>query len=168
MHKIWLIIQARVHHPREDQGIRDRHADRAAGIGVGFTLLHRLSGQPPIDASLRIAIVDNAGGIASVRRRGPADAAATTDKPQFNDYSNRSNGPLRRYRVQDDLRAKINSSALDAYLVIPSDLSQSVELHTKNPGNFSLIGAAYLRGERSCGRSAAERPRHPRGQRAAS
>jgi ABC-2 type transport system permease protein len=42
--------------------------------------------------------------------------------------------------VQKDLRAKINAGALDGYLVIPADLSQPVELHTKNSGNFSLLG----------------------------
>ena len=42
--------------------------------------------------------------------------------------------------MQEELRGKINAGNLDGYLVIPADLSQSVKLHTKNPGNFSMFG----------------------------
>ena len=42
--------------------------------------------------------------------------------------------------IQQDLRARINSEKIDAYLWIPKDPSQSFELHMRNPDNFSLIG----------------------------
>ena len=42
--------------------------------------------------------------------------------------------------IQDGLRARINSGALDAYLVIPKDLDKSAELHTKNPGAYAQFG----------------------------
>jgi ABC-2 type transport system permease protein len=106
-------------------------------IGIGFTLLIVFLVGHQSRQSVRLAIVDNAGGIAPPVARS-LDKKLPDGKPQFTiaETIERPGSPV---EVQEDLRAKINSGALDAYLVIPSDLSKSVELHTKNPGNFALL-----------------------------
>jgi ABC-2 type transport system permease protein len=106
-------------------------------LGIGFTLLIVFLVGHQSSQSVRLAIVDNAGGIAPSVARG-LDKKLPDGRPQFA-ISETIERPASADAAQDGLRAKINSGALDAYLVIPSDLSQSVELHTKNPGNFSLL-----------------------------
>jgi ABC-2 type transport system permease protein len=86
---------------------------------------------------LRIAIVDNAGGLAgSIAQSLESTASA---EPEFK-VTQSIEQPASGDAVEQDLRTQVNSRALDAYLVIPTDLSQPVELHTRNPGNFSVIG----------------------------
>lgn len=85
----------------------------------------------------RIAILDNVGGLAeSVAEQ--LEAPAKGDKPQFT-VTQSIEDPASSNAAEDDLRAQVNSRALDAYLVIPADLSKPAELHTKNPGNFRVI-----------------------------
>jgi ABC-2 type transport system permease protein len=137
MHKTWLII-------KREYITRVKTKGFVIGtvivplIGIGFTLLIVFLVTHQSRQSLRLAIVDNAGGLAS-SVAGGLQSKMPDGKPQF-DILESIDRPASLAAVQDDLRAKINSSTLDAYLVIPSDLSKSVELHTKNPGNFSLLG----------------------------
>jgi hypothetical protein len=84
----------------------------------------------------RIAIVDNMGGLGeSVAQE--LDTPAKADQPFTVTQS--IDRPGSSGAVEDGLRAQVNSRALDAYLVIPASLSQRVELHTRNPGNFGVI-----------------------------
>ena len=86
----------------------------------------------------RIAIVDNIGGLGeSVAQQ--LDTSAKAEQPQFT-ITQSIDRPGSSAAVEDTLRAEVNSRALDAYLVIPASLSQPVELHTRNPGNFRVIG----------------------------
>ncbi|HXU20739.1 MAG TPA: ABC transporter permease [Verrucomicrobiae bacterium] len=86
----------------------------------------------------RIAIVDNIGGLAeSVAQE--LDRPAKAGNPQFT-VTQSIEEPLSSNEVEDDLRAQVNSRTLDAYLVISADLSKPAQLHTKNPGNFRVIG----------------------------
>ena len=137
MHKLWLII-------KREYVTRVKTKGFVIGtvivplIGIGFILLIVFLVSHQSRQSLRLVIVDNAGGLA------PSVAAGLQTKmpdgtARFN-VVNSIDRPASLAAAQDDLRAKINSGALDAYLVLPNDLSQPVELHTKNPGNFSLLG----------------------------
>lgn len=85
----------------------------------------------------RIAIVDNIGGLGESIAQG-LDTRARADQTQFT-IAQSIDRPGSSAAVEDGLRAQVNSSALDAYLVIPASLSQRVELHTRNPGNFGVI-----------------------------
>ena len=85
----------------------------------------------------RIAIVDDFGGLSeSVAQK--LDAPADGGPPQFT-VTQSIERPASGDNVEQDLRAQINSRLLDGYLVIPEDLSHPVQLHIKNPGNFSVI-----------------------------
>jgi ABC-2 type transport system permease protein len=136
MRKLWLII-------KREYVTRVKTKGFVIGtlivplIGIGFTLLIVFLVGHQSKQSLRFAIVDDAGGIAPAVARG-LDAKLPNGQPQFN-ITETIDRPASSSAPQDGLRDKINSGQLDAYLLISSDLSKPVELHTKNPGNFSLL-----------------------------
>jgi ABC-2 type transport system permease protein len=137
MRKIWLII-------KREYVTRVRTKGFVIGtlivplIGIGFTLFIVFLVSHQSNQGLRLAIVDNAGGLApSVV--SSLDAKLSNGLPMFV-VSETIDRPASPGAVQDGLRAKINSGALDAYLVIPKDLSQSAELHAKNTGNYAVLG----------------------------
>jgi ABC-2 type transport system permease protein len=137
MHKLWLII-------KREYLTRVKTKGFVIGtlivplIGIGFTfLIVYLVGHQSSQA-MRISFVDEAGGIApnivaSLQER------VNEGKPQFS-IGEIIEKPADPDAVQNTLRGKINNGALDGYLLIPADLTKPVELHTKNSGNFSLIG----------------------------
>ncbi len=106
-------------------------------IGIVTVLLIGFLARHQSDKALRIAIVDNAGGMAEPTARG-LGAVLSGDKPMFA-ITESIEKPVSPDATEHDLRAKVNSGALDAYLVIPSDLNQSFELHARNTGNFGIL-----------------------------
>jgi ABC-2 type transport system permease protein len=137
MRKIWLII-------KREYVTRVKTKGFVIGtlivplIGIGFTSLVVFLVSHQSNQGLRLAIVDNAGGLApSVI--GSLDAKLPSGQPMYV-VTETIDRPASASSVQDGLRARIISGALDAYLVIPKDLSQSAELHTKNPGAYAQFG----------------------------
>jgi ABC-2 type transport system permease protein len=107
-------------------------------IGIGFTSLIVFLVGHQSNQALRLAIVDNAGGLApSVI--ASLDAKLPSGQPMYV-VTETIDRPASPSDIQDGLRARINSGALDAYLVIPKDLDKSAELHTKNPGAYAQFG----------------------------
>jgi ABC-2 type transport system permease protein len=107
-------------------------------VGIGFFLLivFLVNHQPT--STFRLAIIDNAGGLASSISQG-LDAKLPDGKPEFTAVRSIER-PASVDRVEDELRSQINSGSLDAFLVVPQDLSKPVQLHTRNPGDFALQG----------------------------
>jgi ABC-2 type transport system permease protein len=109
-------------------------------IGIGFVLMILFMVNRQSGHTYRVAIVDDAGVLApSVAQaldrklsngRSEFSITKTIDRPPSNDA------------VQQDLRVQINSGSLDAYLLIPRDLAESVELHTNNFGLIEPLSAA--------------------------
>lgn len=137
MHKLWLII-------KREYITRVKTKGFVLGtlivplIGVGFTFLIVFLIGHQSSQAMRLSIVDEAGGIA------PSIAASlqgkmVEGKPQFS-IVQLIDKPADPDATQNDLRGKINTGALDGYLLVPADLGKTVELHTKNSGNFSLLG----------------------------
>jgi ABC-2 type transport system permease protein len=137
MRKVWLII-------KREYITRVKTKGFVIGtlivplIGIGFTLLIVFLVRHQSSQSLRLDIVDNSGGLAQ-SITGSLDGKLPDGRPQFAILAT-FDRPESPDSVQNDLRAKINSGSLDAYLLIPKDLDQPVQLHTKNPGNISLLG----------------------------
>jgi ABC-2 type transport system permease protein len=137
MHKLWLII-------KREYITRVKTKGFVIGtvivplIGVGFTFLIVFLIGHQSSQAMRLAIVDDAGGIAPSVVSGLQTRLAN-GQPQFS-VTQTIERPADPDAVQKELRGKINAGALDGYLVIPANLSQAVELHTKNPGNFSMFG----------------------------
>ncbi len=106
-------------------------------LGIASVALFAFVASQGSKAKFRIAIVDNVGGLGeSIAQE--LDAPAKADKPQFT-VTQSIEQPSSSTAAEEDLRAEVNSRALDAYLVIPASLDQPVELHTRNPSNFRVI-----------------------------
>jgi ABC-2 type transport system permease protein len=107
-------------------------------VGIGFfvLILFLVNHQP--SRTFRLAIVDEAGGLSTSIAQG-LDTKLPDGKPEFT-VLRAIERPASVDQVESDLRAQINSGSLDAYLLIPADLSQPVQLHTRNPGDFALQG----------------------------
>jgi len=137
MHKTWLIIKREYITRVKTKGfVIGTVVVPLLGIGFVFLIVFLVGHQSR--ESVRLAIVDNAGNLADSVARG-LDQKLPDGRPMFT-ITQSFDRPAAPDAVQDDLRGKVNSGALDAYLVLPKDLSQPVEFHTKNPGSFSLIG----------------------------
>jgi ABC-2 type transport system permease protein len=106
-------------------------------LGVAFCLLIIFLVNHKPTQSMRLVIVDNSGALAQPITRN-LDAKLDNGKLEFTIVETIVR-PASPDAVQQDLRSRINSGKLDAYLWIPRDPSQSFELHTRNPDNFSLI-----------------------------
>jgi ABC-2 type transport system permease protein len=106
-------------------------------LGVAFCLLIIFLVNHKPTQSMRLVIVDNSGALAQPITQN-LDAKLDNGKLQFTIVETIVR-PASPDAVQQDLRSRINSGKLDAYLWIPQDPSQSFELHTRNPDNFSLI-----------------------------
>ncbi|HXX44896.1 MAG TPA: ABC transporter permease [Candidatus Acidoferrales bacterium] len=138
MHKIWLIVK------------REYVLGVKSKAFVVMTLLIPLLGIVSVvlvgfvskhgsNQSLRLAIVDNAGGsAASISQNLGAPMANGVHQFAISETLDRPADPE---DAEQKLRASINAGKLDAYLVIPSDLSKPFELHMKNTGNFAARAA---------------------------
>jgi ABC-2 type transport system permease protein len=107
-------------------------------LGIAFAFLIAFLGSHQANQNLRLAIVDNSGGLA---------ASVARDLHKENENGKREftvlesvDRPPQPQAIEEELRKQINAGALDAFLVIPSDLNQAPELHTRNPGNFQVLG----------------------------
>jgi ABC-2 type transport system permease protein len=105
-------------------------------VGIGFFLLIMFLVNHQPTRTFRLAIIDNAGGLASSISQG-LDAKLPDGEPEFTAVRSIER-PASVDRVEDELRSQINSGSLDAFLLVPQDLSQPVQLHTRNPGDFAL------------------------------
>ncbi len=137
MHKLWLII-------KREYITRVKTKGFVIGtlivplLGIGFTFLIVFLVSHQSSQAMRLAIVDNAGEIAPSVASG-LRGRLSNGQPQFNVVES-IDRPADTGAVQKDLHGRINAGNLDGYLVIPADLTHPVELHTKNAGNFSLLG----------------------------
>jgi ABC-2 type transport system permease protein len=137
MHKLWLIIKREYITRVKTKGfVIGTLIVPLLGIGFTFLIVYLVGHQA--SQGTRIAFVDEAGGIAPAVSRGLASKVAN-GKPQFIVVDSIER-PVDPDATQKQLRDKINNGGLDAYLVIPADLTQPLELHTRNSGNFSAIG----------------------------
>lgn len=136
MHKIWLIVK------REYLNGVKRKAFVVMTLlvpllGIISVVLVAFVSKHGSNQSLRLAIVDNAGGSAASIAHD-LSAVMANGAHQFT-ISETLDRPADPKAVEGQLRASINTGKLDAYLVIPGDLSHPFELHMKNTGNFTAM-----------------------------
>lgn len=137
MHKLWLII-------KREYITRVKTKGFVIGtlivplIGIAFILFVVSIARHQSTQATRLAIIDQAGGMAPVIA-ADLQAKQVNGEHQFN-IDESIEKPADPDAQQRKLRDKINAGGLDGYLMIPSDLTKPVELHTKNPGNFSMMG----------------------------
>lgn len=100
-------------------------------LGIAFCMLIIFLVNHKSAHGVRLVIVDNSGKLAQPIRNA-LDAKLDNGQPDFTVVETILR-PASPDTVQQDLRARIHSSKLDAYLWIPRDPSQSFELHMQNP-----------------------------------
>ncbi|HXN73420.1 MAG TPA: ABC transporter permease [Candidatus Acidoferrales bacterium] len=107
-------------------------------LGIAFCLLIIFLVRHKPSQTMRLVIVDNSGTLAQPITHN-LDGKLENGLPEFTIVETIVR-PASPDAVQQDLRSRINSEKLDAYLWIPADATQSFELHMRNPDNFALIG----------------------------
>jgi ABC-2 type transport system permease protein len=141
MRKLWLII-------RREYKVRVRTRTFVLStIGLP-TLMVVIIVVPAYFASrraghtLKIAILDETGGVGNLAAQRLALPRLPTGEPQF-DVVSMIERPADPQKTQDDLKAEVLAGGLDGYLFIPSATSavRSAEFHTRNPGDFTLGSA---------------------------
>src|SRR6202451_686546 len=107
-------------------------------LGIAFCLLIIFLVRHKPSQTMRLVIVDNSGTLAQPITHN-LDGKLENGQPEFTIVETIVR-PASPDAVQQDLRSRINSEKIDAYLWIPADPTQSFELHMRNPDNFALIG----------------------------
>ena len=87
--------------------------------------------------TLKIAVLDNAGGLADSIERN-LDSKLPNGQPAFQVVKKMERPPAAQ---QDAVRSEVERGDLDAFLVLPAGLAEGkppAEFHTRNPGEISL------------------------------
>lgn len=137
MRKIWLVIKREYITRVKTKGFV------FATVGVpllfaGIMVLSIVMATRQTDRTLKLAIVDDAGGLGTPVGQNLAREKLDNGKPRF-EITKTLDRPQSGSRVREELRAQVNGGQLDGYLVIPKDIA-SVEFHTKNASDFMLYG----------------------------
>ncbi len=139
MRKVWIIIKREYITRVKSKGfVIGTIAVPLFSIGVFVFTIFIATRQ--VDHTLKIAILDEAGGMAAPVIKG-LDGKLPSGAPMFQVVrtpgDENSNRELRR-----QLLARINSGELDGFLLIPRNVTSasSVEFHSKNTGDFMITG----------------------------
>jgi len=89
------------------------------------------------DHTIRLAIIDSTGGLASTLAAG-LNVKLPNGKPEFEVVKTITQPPSEE-AVRKELRADIRNQVLDAYLVIRGGDKAAAEFHTKNPSDYTLV-----------------------------
>ncbi|MGO9269917.1 MAG: ABC transporter permease [Terriglobia bacterium] len=89
------------------------------------------------DHTIRLAIIDSTGGLASTLAAG-LNVKLPNGKPEFEVVKTITQPPSEE-AVRKELRADIRNQILDAYLVIRGGDKAAAEFHTKNPSDYTLV-----------------------------
>jgi len=135
MRKVWLVIKREYITRVKTKGFV------FATVGVpllfaGIMVLSIVMATRQTDHTLKVVIVDNAGGLGSPIGENLAREKLDNGKPRF-EITKTIDRPSSGSSVREELRAQVNAGQLDGYLVIPKDIA-TVEFHTKNAGDFML------------------------------
>ena len=134
MRKFWLIIKREYSTRVKTKGfVIGTIAVPVFSIGLmvfSLFLATRLT-----DRTVRLAIIDNAGGLANAVASG-LNVRLPNGKPEFEVVKTITQAESQE-PVRKELRAEIRTNRLDAYLVI--DRNGKAEFHTKNPSDFTLV-----------------------------
>lgn len=136
MRKLWLVIKREyLTRVRTKAFILGTVALPLFSIAVLAIQIYTAKGQA--DHTLKVAVVDNAGGLAEAIAKG-LDGKLPNGQPAFQvvkALERPAGGEL------DDLRNQVKSGQLDAFLLVPEGATQgkaAAEFHTKNPGEITM------------------------------
>ncbi len=140
MRKVWLIIK------RE---YLTRVRTKAFIVGtiaiplftIGLFAFSMIMATRQADRTLRIAILDEVGGLASPISRGLTEKLRN-GQPAFQTVKIVEQ-PASPGKAREELRADVRTGRLDAYLVLSKGVleEKGAEFHTKNPGDMTQLGS---------------------------
>jgi len=134
MRKFWLIV-------KREYSTRVKTKGFVIGtiavplFSIGLMVFSLFLATRLTDRTVRLAIIDNAGGLANAVASG-LNVRLPNGKPEF-EVVKTITQPESQEPVRKQLRTEIRTNRLDAYLVI--DRSGKAEFHTKNPSDFTLV-----------------------------
>lgn len=114
-------------------------------LTMGVLLLPLLIVRRQADETVKIAILDEAGGLAAVIAES-LEQKLSSGKPAFQvTRTVETPGPAENEKARQELRAEVSRGELDAFLVVPKDVlaGKAATLHTRSLGEIGL--AASLR-----------------------
>jgi len=114
-------------------------------LTMGVLLLPLFIVRRQADETVKIAILDEAGGLAAVIAQS-LERKLPSGKPAFQvTRTVETPGPAENEQTHQDLRAEVSRGELDAFLVVPKDVlaGKAATLHTRSLGEIGL--AASLR-----------------------
>ncbi len=106
-------------------------------IGIAFALMTGYLATRQPTTTFRLAILDQSGALAA-----PIQGGLNTKLPNGQAEFSVAPTPVSTGSLdstEDGLRAQVNAGDLDGYMVIPADLSGTIELHMRNPDNVRLV-----------------------------
>ena len=140
MHKLWLIIKREyVTRVRTKGFVIATIAFPLLFIGmIAFSVVVATR---QTDHTLKIAILDNAGGLAKSIASG-LDDKLPNGRPAVQVVRSYDQ-PLAEEKVREDLANQVRQAQLDGYLVVPRDALEvkAAEFHAKNMGDIRLSGS---------------------------
>jgi len=137
MRKIWLVIKREYITSVKTKGF----VFATFGVPVlfaGIMVISIVVATRQTDHTLKLAIVDDAGGLGTPVGENLAREKLDNGKPRF-EITKTLDRPQSGSSVREELHARVNGGQLDGYLVISKDFA-SVEFHTKNASDFMLYG----------------------------
>jgi ABC-2 type transport system permease protein len=114
-------------------------------LTMGVLLLPLFIVRRQADETVKIAILDEAGGLAAVIAQS-LERKLPSGKPAFQvTRTVETPGPAESEQARQELRAEVSRGELDAFLVVPKDVlaGKAATLHTRSLGEIGL--AASLR-----------------------
>ncbi|HEV2492236.1 MAG TPA: ABC transporter permease [Terriglobia bacterium] len=137
MRKIWLIVKREyLTRVRTKAFVWGTIAVPLFTVGIFVFQIIVASKQP--DHSLKIAILDNSGGLSTLISGGLTEKLKN-GQPVFRVVETIER-PASEESVRRDLLAEVRQHQLDAFLVVPQDAAAGTpaEFHTRNPGELML------------------------------
>ena len=138
MHKVWLIF-------KREYLTRVRTKGFVVAtilipvLSIGLFTFSIFMATRANDRSMRVAILDNAGGLASTIAGG-LDSKLPNGQPAFQ-VTKTIDRPASEDGARRELLDEVKAGTLDGYLVLPKDpAAKAAEFHTKNTGDFTLEG----------------------------
>ena len=109
-------------------------------LTMGVLLLPLFIVRRQADETVKIAILDEAGGLAAVIAQS-LERKLPSGKPAFQvTRTVETPGPAENEKTRQELRAEVSRGELDAFLVVPKDVlaGKSATLHTRSLGEIGL------------------------------
>lgn len=138
MHKLWLVIKREYLTRVRTKGFIISTIIVPV-LTVGVLVLQIVTASRQVGHTLRIVVLDEAGGLGSAVAKG-LSAKLPSGQPEFRVVQTWENPAA---DAEANLRARVLRGELDAFLVLPASLDDgkaSAEFHTRNPGQVTISG----------------------------